>query len=209
MGTAVSRLIIVAFCACLAACASAPPSAQVRNASASDAGADNSQEYSIGAGDTLDIYVWRHDDLSRNVPVRPDGKVSTPLVEDMQAAGKTPTNLARDIELVLGEYIKSPKVTVILTGFQGASIDQIRVIGEASQPQSISYRQGLTLLDVMISVGGLTDLASGKRAKILRRNGDSMTEIKVRPDVLLKNGDVRYNVNMLPGDVLIIPEARF
>ncbi|MEO1574251.1 MAG: XrtA/PEP-CTERM system exopolysaccharide export protein [Pseudomonadota bacterium] len=183
-----------------------PPTDEVRNAT-TQVGEDS--EYSIGAGDSLDIYVWRHDDLSRAVPVRPDGKISTPLVEDMQAAGKTPTELARDIEVVLAEYIKSPKVTVIVTGFQGASDDQIRVIGEASQPQNISYRQGLTLLDVMITVGGLSEIASGKRTKILRRVNGTMEEINVRPDLLLRNGDIRYNVNMLPGDVLLIPEARF
>lgn len=190
----------------LVACTGAPPPDEVRNATTS---VDDVGEYSIGAGDSLDIYVWRHDDLSRAVPVRPDGKISTPLVEDMQAAGKTPTQLARDVEVVLTEYIKSPKVTVIVTGFQGASNDQIRVIGEASQPQTISYRQGLTLLDVMISVGGLTEIASGKRTKILRRISGTMEEISVRPDLLLRNGDIRYNVNMLPGDVLLIPEARF
>lgn len=190
----------------LVACGGTPPTDEVRNAT-TQVGIDS--EYSIGAGDSLDIYVWRHDDLSRAVPVRPDGKISTPLVEDMQAAGKTPTALARDIEVVLAEYVKSPKVTVIVTGFQGASDDQIRVIGEASQPQNISYRQGLTLLDVMITVGGLSEIASGKRTKILRRVNGTMEEINVRPDLLLRNGDIRYNVNMLPGDVLLIPEARF
>ncbi|MEM6639850.1 MAG: XrtA/PEP-CTERM system exopolysaccharide export protein [Pseudomonadota bacterium] len=190
----------------LTACGTAPPSEAIRNA---DPTVTASSEYSIGAGDGLDIYVWRHDDLSRAVPVRPDGKVSTPLVEDMQAAGKTPSQLARDIESVLGEYIKSPKVTVIVTGFVGASDDKIRVIGEASQPQNIPYRQGMTLLDIMIEVGGLTELASGKRAKVLRRINGTMEEINVRPDLLLRNGDLRYNVNMVPGDVLLIPEARF
>jgi polysaccharide export outer membrane protein len=207
MSTVFPRLAVVLLAGFLVACGSAPPPAEIRNANI--ATAVDTVEYSIGAGDALDIYVWRHDDLSRGVPVRPDGKISTPLVEDMQAAGKTPTDLARDIETVLAEYIKSPKVTVIVTGFQGASTDQIRVIGEASQPRTIPYRQGLTLLDVMISVGGLTEIASGKRTKILRRAGSQMEEIGVRPDLLLRKGDVRYNVNMLPGDVLIIPESRF
>ncbi|MFK7886883.1 MAG: XrtA/PEP-CTERM system exopolysaccharide export protein [Gammaproteobacteria bacterium] len=207
MSNVFPRLAILLLAGFLVACGTTPPPAEIRNANA--APAVSAGEYSIGAGDSLDIYVWRHDDLSRGVPVRPDGKISTPLVEDMQAAGKTPTQLARDVEVVLGEYIKSPKVTVIVTGFQGASTDQIRVIGEASQPQTIAYRQGLTLLDVMISVGGLTEVASGKRTKILRRDGAQMKEIGVRPDLLLRKGDVRYNVNMLPGDVLIIPESRF
>jgi polysaccharide export outer membrane protein len=202
------RLLIIALCGLIWACSTPPPPASVRNATAGDSVAAANLEYSIGAGDGLSIDVWRHGDLSAAVPVRPDGKISTPLVEDMQAAGKTPTQLARDIETVLAEYIKSPKVTVIVTNFQGVT-DQIRVIGEAAQPRSLPYRQGLTLLDVMIAVGGLTDVASPRRAKILRRTDEGMIEIPVRPDVLLRNGDVRYNVNMLPGDVLIIPEARF
>ncbi len=166
-------------------------------------------EYQIGPGDQLDIFVWRHPDVSSAVPVRPDGKISTPLVEDMQAAGKTPTELARDIESVLAEYIKSPVVTVIVTGFVGDLTEQVRVVGQAMQPRSLPYRQNLTLLDVLIEVGGLTDLAAGRRAKIIRRQGAEMIEINVRPDILLDKGDLRANVQMRPGDVLIIPEARF
>lgn len=170
---------------------------------------DAGPEYQIGPGDQLQIFVWRHDDVSAQLPVRPDGKISTPLVEDMQAAGKTPTELARDIETVLAEYIKNPVVTVIVTGFVGELTDKVRVVGQAMQPRSIPYRQSLTLLDVLIEVGGLTDLAAGRRAKIIRRINDEMVEINVRPDILLDKGDLRANVNMLPGDVLIIPEARF
>ncbi len=166
-------------------------------------------EYNIGVGDGLDIYVWRHDDLSRAVPVRPDGKISTPLVEDLQAAGKTPSQLGRDIENILSEYIKNPKVTVIVTGFQGGSRDQVRVIGQAAQPLSLPYTQGMTLLDLLISVGGLTEYAAPKRSKIVRRSDGTTQEIPVRPDLLLERGDVRFNVQILPGDVLIIPEARF
>ncbi|NNF67757.1 MAG: sugar ABC transporter substrate-binding protein [Gammaproteobacteria bacterium] len=166
-------------------------------------------EYLIGPGDQLKIFVWRHDDVSTAVPVRPDGRISTPLVEDMQAAGKTPSQLARDVELVLGEYIKSPVVTVIVTGFVGDLGEQVRVVGQAMRPRSLSYRQHLTLLDVLIEVGGLTDLAAGRRAKIIRRQGTEMIEINVRPDILMDKGDLRANVKMMPGDVLIIPEARF
>lgn len=166
-------------------------------------------EYQIGPGDQLQIFVWRHADVSTSIPVRPDGRISTPLVEDMQAAGKTPTELARDIEGVLAEYIKNPVVTVIVTGFIGDLTEHIRVVGQAAQPRALPYRQNLTLLDVLIEVGGLTDLAAGRRAKIIRRNGVEMTEIKVRPDILLDKGDMRENVKMMPGDVLIIPEARF
>ena len=166
-------------------------------------------EYNIGVGDGLDIYVWRHEDLSRAVPVRPDGKISTPLVEDLQAAGKTPSQLGRDIEGILSEYIKNPKVTVIVTGFRGGSRDQVRVIGQAAQPLSLPYSQGMTLLDVLIAVGGLTEYAAPKRSKIVRRSDGNTQEIPVRPDLLLERGDVRFNVQILPGDVLIIPEARF
>lgn len=169
----------------------------------------NDSEYQIGPGDQLQIFVWRHTDVSTSVPVRPDGKISTPLVEDMQAAGKTPTELARDIEVALAEYIKNPVVTVIVTSFVGDLTEKVRVVGQAMAPRSISYRQDLTLLDVLIEVGGLTDLAAGRRAKVIRRSGSEMVEINVRPDVLLDKGDLRANIKMMPGDVLIIPEARF
>lgn len=184
------------------------------NASASSTGEAAGQqtpglEYQIGPGDQLDIFVWRHPDVSTAIPVRPDGKISTPLVEDLQAAGKTPTQLARDVEAVLAEYIKNPVVTVIVTGFVGDLSDQVRVVGQAAAPRSLPYRQNLTLLDVLIEVGGLTEMAAGRRAKIIRRQGAEMIEIRVRPDILLDKGDLRANVQMMPGDVLIIPEARF
>lgn len=166
-------------------------------------------EYSIGPGDNLDVHVWRHEDLSRVVPVRPDGKISTPLVEDLAASGKTASELARDIELVLAEYIKTPKVTVIVTGFRGNATDQIRVIGQAGQPRALSYTKNMSLLDVLIEVGGLSEFAAPKRSKILRQDGGTSREIPVRPDLLLERGDIRYNVPMRPGDVLIIPESRF
>lgn len=171
--------------------------------------AEPGDEYQIGPGDNLRIFVWRHDDVSASIPVRPDGKISTPLVEDMQAAGKTPTGLARDIEAVLAEYIKNPVVTVIVTDFVGDLTEKVRVVGQAMQPRSLAFRQNLTLLDVLIEVGGLTDLAAGRRAKIIRRQGTELVEINVRPDILLDKGDLRANVKMMPGDVLIIPEARF
>ena len=194
----------------LAACAGGAPSMVP---AASDDVMDNtdvtSSDYSIGPGDNLDVHVWRHPDLSRVVPVRPDGKMSTPLVEDMLASGKTASELARDIETQLSEYIKSPKVTVIVTGFIGDPNDQIRVIGQAGQPRAISYTKNMTLLDVMIAVGGLSEFAAPRRAKILRRIDGQGTEIPVRPDLLLERGDIRYDIPMRPGDVLIIPESRF
>ena len=192
----------------LTACAPSPANTTVPVSATSVVSASDAN-YLIGPGDQLEIFVWRNPDVSVNVPVRPDGKVSTPLVEDMQAAGKTPSNLARDIEAVLGEYIKSPVVTVIVKGFVGNFGDQIRVVGEASQPQALPFRQNQTLLDVLIEVGGLTDLAAGRRAKIIRRIDGEMIEIRVRPDLLLDNGDLTANVRMQAGDILIIPEARF
>ena len=203
-------LILLALAGLTVACAPAPTVSDGGGARAvADSGASVGPDYQIGPGDQLQIFVWRHSDVSTAVPVRPDGRISTPLVEDMQAAGKTPTELARDIEGVLAEYIKSPVVTVIVTGFVGELTNKVRVVGQAAQPRSIPYRQNLTLLDVLIEVGGLTDLAAGRRAKIIRRNGGEMIEINVRPDVLLDKGDLRANVEMRPGDVLIIPEARF
>ncbi len=192
----------------LTACAPGPANTMVPSNATSTVSA-NDANYLIGPGDQLEIFVWRNPDVSVSVPVRPDGKVSTPLVEDLQAAGKSPSTLARDIEAVLAEYIKSPVVTVIVKGFVGNFGDQIRVVGEASQPQAVPFRQNLTLLDVLIEVGGLTDLAAGRRAKIIRRINGELIEIKVRPDLLLDNGDLSANILLQPGDILIIPEARF
>lgn len=165
-------------------------------------------EYMIGPGDTVQIFVWQHPEVSVSIPVRPDGRISTPLVEDMLAVGKTPTSLARDIELALGEYIRSPKVNVIVSNFVGTFSNQVRVVGQAAAPQAIPFRQELTLLDVMIQVGGLADNAAGNRAKIVRRNGDNQVEIPVRLEDLLNKGKISANVAMRPGDVLIIPESR-
>jgi len=174
-----------------------------------DDGPQPEAEYRIGPGDTLQVFVWRHSDLSATVPVRPDGNISTPLVEDMKAAGKTPTQLARDVEAVLSEYIRSPQVNIIVTQFVGTFGEQIRVVGQAANPQAISYREGMTLLDVMIEVGGLGEFAAGNRAKVIRRTGGGQTEIPVRLDDLLNKGAIDQNIDMRPGDVLIIPEARF
>jgi len=166
-------------------------------------------EYLIGPGDALQIFVWRHQDLSAGVQVRPDGKISTPLVEDMQAAGKTPTELARDVEAVLGEYVRSPTVTVIVQSFVGEAQQQVRIVGQAQKPQAMQYKQGMTLLDVMIAVGGLSETASGNRAKIVRRIDGQQHEIPVRINDLLNKGKIEENVQMMPGDVLIIPESIF
>lgn len=168
------------------------------------------QDYVIGAGDSLQVFVWGHDDLTVTVQVRPDGAISTPLVEDMPAAGRTPTELARAIEAQLEEYVRSPTVTIILQQFVGEYERQIRVVGQAAEPQALSYRNGMTLLDVMIAVGGLSEFASGNKAKIVRRTPEGQeTVINVRISDLINKGEMQQNVKMLPGDVLIIPESMF
>ena len=143
------------------------------------------------------------------VPVRPDGLISTPLVENMPAAGKTPSELARDMEKKLAEFVRSPSVNVIVTGFVGNYGDQVRVVGQAANPQALPYRSGMTLLDVMIAVGGLGEFAAGNRARLVRRVDGKTTEMRVRLDDLLNDGDISANMQMQPGDVLIIPESRF
>ena len=167
------------------------------------------REYLIGPGDNLNIMVWRNPELSMQVPVRPDGKITTPLVEDLQASGQTTSALAREIEKRIGKYIQSPVVTVIVTGFVGPYSQQIRVIGEAVKPQSLSFRENMTLLDVMIAVGGITDFAAGNKATILRNMGGKKVQFGVRLHALLKDGDVAANVPMRAGDVLVIPQSFF
>jgi len=165
--------------------------------------------YIIGPGDSLNVFVWRNPELSTNVAVRPDGKFSTSLVEDLEASGKTPTELAREIETALGEYIRDPLVTVTVGGFVGEYDQQVRVVGEAAQPQAIPYRKNMTALDAMIAVGGLTEFAAGNRASIVRTSGGSQEEYRVRLEDLIRDGDITANVPMQPGDILIIPEAWF
>jgi len=166
-------------------------------------------EYRIGPGDSLQIFVWNHPELSVTVPVRPDGMISTPLVENMVADGKTPSQLARDMEKALAEYVRTPTVNVIVTTFVGTYGDSIRVVGQAQTPQSLPYRANMTVLDVMIAVGGLAEFAAGNRAYIVRREGDKEVKVPVRLNSLLNSGDTSANVLMRPGDVLIIPESRF
>lgn len=165
--------------------------------------------YIVGPGDLLQIFVFDHPELTTNVQVRPDGRISTPLVEDLTAAGRSPTQLAREIEVALSEYVRSPVVTVIPQSFVGEPEQQIRVIGQAVSPQALQYRNGLTVLDVIIQVGGLSEFAAGNRATVVRRNGGEALNIRVRLDDLLNDGDIDQNIPMLPGDVLVIPESRF
>ena len=166
-------------------------------------------DYLIGPGDTVSINVWRNPEVSQSVPVRPDGKITTPLVEDLPASGKTATQLARDIEKVLGKYIQQPVVTVIVTGFIGPYTEQIRVIGQAAKPQALPYKQDMSLMDVLIAVGGITEFASGNKASILRMVDGKQQSFGVRLNDLIKKGDVSANTPMRPGDVLVIPESFF
>jgi polysaccharide export outer membrane protein len=164
--------------------------------------------YRIGPLDVVTINVWRNPELSISVPVRPDGKISTPLIDDMVAIGKTPTELERDMEKALTKFIRDPVVTVIVTTFVGPTDEQIRVTGEAARPQIVAYRRGMTLLDLMIAVGGLTDFADGNAATIYRV-GEGGRQYSVRIHDLLKRGDISANVEMRPGDILLIPQSWF
>ncbi|HEY8549719.1 MAG TPA: XrtA/PEP-CTERM system exopolysaccharide export protein [Vicinamibacterales bacterium] len=173
-------------------------------ATASETGA-----YVIGPGDTIQVFVWGQPELSVTVPVRPDGRVSTPLIEDLVAVGKTPTQLAREMEQVLSEYIRSPEVNVIVQNFVGTFGEQIRVLGQAATPRAVPYRERMTLLDVMIEVGGLTPFAAGNRARVVRTVNGRSRELRVRLDDLLNRGRIEENIEMQPGDIVIIPEAVF
>ena len=170
---------------------------------------DPSPDYFIGPLDNLSIFVWRNPELSQTVPVRPDGRISIPLVEDLVASGKTPTQLGKDIEEQLKKFVQDPIVTVIVTSFNGPFSRQVRVVGEAAHPQAIPFRDNMTLLDVMIASGGLTLYAAGNRSTIVRTVDNKETSFRVRIADLVKDGDVSANVEMLPGDVLIIPQAWF
>jgi len=162
--------------------------------------------YVIGSGDTLQIVVWRNAELTTTIPVRPDGKISTPLVDDMDAAGKTPSQLGADMEKVLGEYLRTPEVSVIVT--QQGQANQIQIVGEVMTPQSVSYRDGLKVLDVMVSVGGLSEFAAGNRSNLVRQTETGQVECKVKIKSLM-SGDMSQNIEVFPGDVLVIPETRF
>ena len=166
-------------------------------------------EYLIGPGDSINIIVWRNPEVSMSVPVRPDGKITTPLVEDLPAAGKTSTQLARDIEGALAKFIQQPVVTVVVTNFVGNYSEQIRVIGQAAKPQALPYRKDMSLMDVLIAVGGVTEFASGNKANIIRTIDGKQQKLQVRLDDLIKDGDVSANMMMRPGDILVIPESFF
>jgi polysaccharide export outer membrane protein len=203
------KIIIVLFLAqILAGCSSSNglPTATLHPSNTSDI---NSYKYLIGAGDTLNIFVWRNPEVSGSFIVRPDGMITTSLVEDIKVTGKTPTELARSIEEILATYLRDPIVTVTVNKFVGPFSEQIRVIGEASEPRAISYTQHMTLLDVMIQVGGLTQFADGNSAVLIRVENGKQNQYKIKIDELLKDGEITANVDMLPGDIIIIPEAWF
>jgi polysaccharide biosynthesis/export protein len=168
----------------------------------------NPDEYVIGPGDTLQVYVWRNPELTATVPVRPDGKISTPLVEDMVSVGKTPSQLARDIEKVLAEYVRSPTVNVIVTQPVGA-LGQVQVIGQVVRPGSLPFRAGMKVLDAVLAVGGVTPFAAPNRTKVERTAHSQKQEIKVKLENLLNKGDLSQNLPLQPGDVIVVPESRF
>ncbi|MGB8327867.1 MAG: XrtA/PEP-CTERM system exopolysaccharide export protein [Steroidobacteraceae bacterium] len=171
-------------------------------------GPANVENYVIGPGDTLQIFVWRNPELSGTVPVRPDGKISTPLVEDMVATGKSPSALARDIEKVLSEFVRSPQVNVIVSNAM-STFSQVKVVGQVKNPQAVAYRNGLRVLDVVLATGGITDFAAGNRARIVRQVDGKSVEIRVKLNDLLNRGDLRQNYELRPGDVFIVPQTRF
>jgi len=182
------------------------PSATIQPSKTNDI---NSYKYLIGSGDLLNIFVWRNPEVSGSFLVRPDGMITTSLVEDIKVSGKTPTELARSIEKILSTYLRDPIVTVTVQNFVGPFSEQVRVIGEAAQPRAINYTQHMTLLDVMIEVGGLTEFADGNDAVLIRIEQGEQKQYQVMIDQLLKEGEISANVDMLPGDIIIIPEAWF
>ncbi|RDV29184.1 sugar ABC transporter substrate-binding protein [Alteromonas aestuariivivens] len=205
------RLLKVAFgtaITLLAGCSntSSLPEATARASLTTDV---NNYQYLIGPGDTLTIFVWRNPEISGQFIVRPDGKVTTSLVEDIDVAGRTPSMLAREIEEKLSTYINNPRVTVSVNNFVGPLSEQVRVIGEATNPSAISYTEHMTLLDLMIAVGGLTEFADGNNAKLVRVVNGKQQTFSINIDDLIREGDISENVDMLPGDIVIIPEAWF
>jgi polysaccharide export outer membrane protein len=184
----------------IAACSSGPPPPSAPTTVA---------QYRIGAGDVLEISVWQNKELSTSAPVRPDGLISVPLVNDIQAAGKTPTELSTDIEARLKKFVTDPVVTVIVSSFVGASAQQVRVVGEAAKPQAIPYRENMSVLDAMIATGGLTAYAAGNRATLIRTVNGKETSYRLRLGDLLKDGDMSANAPLEPGDVIIIPQTYF
>jgi polysaccharide biosynthesis/export protein len=183
--------------------AATPAPASPSNPASSVVGAD----YIIGPGDTLQIYVWRNPELTVSMPVRPDGRISAPLVEDMVAVGKSPSMLARDIEKVLAEFVRTPQVNVIVTQPAGL-LTQVKAVGQVENPQAVPYRAGMRVLDLVLAAGGLTDYAAGNRAKLVRQVDGKTIDMKLKLDRLINKGDMQQNLLLQPGDVLVVPETR-
>lgn len=203
----VKLIVLIVITQLIVGCSSPTlPTATLHPSNAKDI---SSYKYLIGAGDVLNIFVWRNPEVSGTFTVRPDGMITTSLVEDIPVAGKTPTELARSIEEILSTYLRDPVVTVTVNNFIGPFSEQVRVIGEAAEPQAINYMQHMTLLDVMIQVGGLTEFADGNDAVIIRIEDGIQKQYDIFIEDLLKNGEIAANVDMLPGDIIIIPEAWF
>lgn len=192
----------------LSGCSSLPhlPEATTRPSITTDV---ESYQYLIGPGDNLNIFVWRNPEISGSFVVRPDGKVTTSLVEDVPVTGRTPTALARELEEQLSVYINNPRVTVSVGGFKGPLSEQVRVIGEATNPTAVNYTEHMTLLDLMVAVGGITEFADGNDAKLIRVIGNKKVTFEIFIDDLIRDGDISKNIDMLPGDIIIIPEALF
>ena len=207
------RSLAAAICAMFfASCSSGAvlSSEQLRATPETSAAASSaSPDHLIGPLDQLEVFVWRAPELSTKVTVRPDGRISTPLVEDMVAAGKTPTRLAKDLENSLSQYVKSPQVSVIVSNFTSTFDQQVRVLGEAQKPIALPYQSGMTVLDVMVAVGGLTEFAAGNKSVLIRGKGEERQSYRLRLDDLLRKGNISANVPVLPGDVILIPESMF
>jgi polysaccharide export outer membrane protein len=200
----IARAGVVLAVAVTAGCSSTPTYRPTPSQTGSDG-----WNYLIGPGDSIKVFVWRNPEVSGDFPVRPDGKMTMNLVEDLQASGKTPSQLARDIEKALAKYIQEPIVTVIVAGGTGPFDQQIRVVGEAAKPQALNYREKMSVVDLMIAVEGLTEFAAGNKAYILRTVKGKQARIGVRLDDLMKGGDITANIEMRPGDVLVVPESLF
>lgn len=214
LATARSRLTLTAAVGALAlaGCGGAPRVGQSLPPASFVASSDDAGEsYMIGPLDELSVFVWRNQELSTSVQVRPDGRITTPLISDMVAVGKTPAELADDIRMALSRYIEEPLVSVMVTRAQGTFSQQIRIVGATERPASIPYRANMTLLDAMIAVGGLSEYAAGDRARLIRhdRATGEQRQYDLRIARLLRRGDVRANVRLEPGDVIIIPESMF
>jgi len=199
---AAAAIMLVSICTLAAGPAAAQPAAQ-------PAAAANDTKYLIGPGDMLEISVWHNPELSTHAPVRPDGRISTPLVTDVVAAGRTSEELGHDIEARLKKYVSDPLVTVIVSSFVGPYSQQVRIVGEATTPKSLPYLSHMSVLDAMIAVGGLTPYASGNRAKLVRKINGKETETTLRLSDLLKSGDLSANTELQPGDIIIIPQSFF